>query len=107
MKEDKEVTRDSYNLNLLAMLMVLVRQILYNQAIAALAEAILMRISAEQLPSLHRVAPGCLKRVTSSYFWGFMLIFVLTLFALLVMIWPFSVLTFIPCALRFLSESVG
>ena len=63
-----EVTRDSYNLNLLERLMVLLRQILFNLAIAAIAEAILMQISAEQVPSLHRVAPRCLKLVTSSNF---------------------------------------
>ena len=48
-----EVTRDLYNL--LAKLMVLLRQILVNLAIAAITEVILMRISAEQVPSLHRV----------------------------------------------------
>ena len=41
------MTRDSYNLNLLAKLMVLLCQILFTLAIAAIAEAILMRISAE------------------------------------------------------------
>ena len=52
-----EVTRQLYSLNLLAKLMVLHRQILFSLAIAAIAEAILMRTSAEQMPSLHRVAP--------------------------------------------------
>ena len=52
------MTRDLYNFNLLAKLMVLLREILINLAIAAIAEAILMWISAEQVPSLHRVVPG-------------------------------------------------
>ena len=52
--------RDLYNL--LAKLMVLLRQILVNLAIAAITEVILMRISAEQVPSLHRVAARYLKR---------------------------------------------
>ena len=39
-----EVTRDLYNLNLLAKLMVLLHQVLFN---LAFAEAILMQISAE------------------------------------------------------------
>ena len=33
-----------------------------------------MRTSAEQVPSLHRVAPTFLKLVTSSNFWPFVLI---------------------------------
>ena len=41
--------------------MVLHRQILFSLAIADFAEAILMRTSAEQVPSLHRVAPRYLK----------------------------------------------
>ena len=60
-----KVTRDSYSLNLLAKLLVLHRQILFSLATAAIAEAILMRTSAEQVPSLHRVAPRYLKLVTS------------------------------------------
>ena len=47
-----------------AKLMVLPRQILFSLAIAAIAEAILIRNSAEQVPSLHRVAPRRLKLVT-------------------------------------------
>ena len=43
------------------------RQILLNMALAAIAEAILMRTSAEQVPFLHRVAPWCLKPVTSNF----------------------------------------
>ena len=44
-----------------------------------------MRISAEQVPFLHRVAPRSLKLLTSSNFRPFMLISALTLFVLLVM----------------------
>ena len=47
------VTRDMYSLNLLVKLMVLIRQILFNLAIADIAKAILMLISAEQVPFLH------------------------------------------------------
>ena len=49
------MTRVLYNLNLLVKLMVLHRQILLSPAIVAIAEAILKRISAEQVPSLHGV----------------------------------------------------
>ena len=51
-----EVAVDLRSLNLLAKLMVLHNQILFSLAIAAIAEAILMRISAEHVPSLHRFA---------------------------------------------------
>ena len=51
------MTTDVYSLNLLAKLMVLHRQILFSLAVAVIAEANLMRISAEQVPSLHRVDP--------------------------------------------------
>ena len=61
-----------------------------------------MRTSAEQVPSLHRVAPRYLKLVNSSNFWPFMLISALMLFVLLVLILRFSVLTSTPYA-----ESVG
>ena len=61
-------------------------QILFNQAMAAIAEATLMRTSAEQVPSLNRVAARYLKLVTSFNFWPFMLISALMLFVLLVMI---------------------
>ena len=57
-----------YNLNLLVKLMVLHHQILFSLTIAAIAEAILMWIFAEQVPSMHRVAPRYLKLVTSSNF---------------------------------------
>ena len=73
--------------------MVLHRQILFGLDIAAVADAILIRISAKQVPSLHRVAPRYLKLVTSSNFWPFMLISALILFVLFVMILLFSVLT--------------
>ena len=63
-----EVTRDLQSLNLLVKLMVLHRQILFSLATAAIAAAILMQTSAEQVPSLHRVAPRYLKLVTSSSF---------------------------------------
>ena len=52
-------------MNLLAKLMVLHHHILFNLAIAAIAEIILMLTSAEQVSSLHRVAPRYLKLVTS------------------------------------------
>ena len=68
-----EVTRDLCNLNLLVRLMLLLRQTLFNLVIGTTAGAILMRISAEQVPSLHRVAPRYLKLVTSSNFWPVML----------------------------------
>ena len=93
------MTRDFYNLNLLVKLMVLLHQILFNPAVAAIAEAILMQISPEQVPFLQRVAPRYLKLVTSSNFWPFMLISALMLFVLLVMILLFSVLISIPYAL--------
>ena len=47
--------------------MVLLCKILFNLAIAVIAAANLMQISAEQVPSLHRIAPRYLKLVTSSY----------------------------------------
>ena len=53
-----EVTRELNNLNLFAKLMVLHRQILFNLAIAAIAEAILMRISAEQVLFCLGLLPG-------------------------------------------------
>ena len=53
-----------YNSNLLAKLTVLLRQILFKLAIAANAKVILMRISAEQVPSLHKVVPRYLKLVS-------------------------------------------
>ena len=94
-----EATRDLYNLNLVGKLMVLLRQILFSLAIAAIAEAILMRTSAEQVPSLHRIAPRYLKLVTSSNFWSFMVTSALKLFVLVVMVLLFSVLTSIPYAI--------
>ena len=64
-----EVTRDLQSLNLLVKVMTLHCQILFSLTTAAIAEAILMRTSAEQLPFLHRVAPRYLKLVTSSNYW--------------------------------------
>ena len=79
-------------LNLLAKLMVLHCQILFSLAIAVSPGAILMRTFAEQVASLHKVAPRYLKLVTSSNFWPFMLISALMLSVLLVMILFFSML---------------
>ena len=79
------MTRELQSLNLLAKLMVLNRQILFSLAIAAVAEAILMRTSAEQVPSLHMVAARYLKLATSSAFLPLMLIRALMLFVLSVM----------------------
>ena len=78
--------------------MTLHRQILFSLAFAAIAEAILMRTSAKQVPSLQRAAPRYSKLVTSYNFWPFMLIPALLLLVLLVMILLFSVLTPIPYA---------
>ena len=52
-----EVTRDLYNLNLFAQLLKLLPKILFNLANVDIAEAILMQISAEQMPPMHRGAP--------------------------------------------------
>ena len=49
-------------------------EILCNLAVAAITEAILMWTSAEQVPSLHRVAPRYMKVVSFSDFWLFMVI---------------------------------
>ena len=76
------MTRDLQSLNFLAKLIVWHRQILFSLAIAAIAETILMRISAERVPFLHRVATMYLKLVTSSDFWPFVLISALMLFVL-------------------------
>ena len=87
----REVTGDLYNLNLHAKVMYLLRHILFNLAIVAIAEAILMLISAERVLSLQRVAPNYLKLVTCSNHWPFTLKLALMLFVLLVMILLFSV----------------
>ena len=58
------MTRDLYYLNLLAKLIMLLCQILFSLVILAIAEAILMQISSEQVSFLHRVAPRYLKLVT-------------------------------------------
>ena len=75
-----------WSLNLLAKLIVFHRRIPLSLAIAVIAEAILNWTLAEQVPSLHRVAPRYLKLVTSSNFWPFMLISALMLLVLFVMI---------------------
>ena len=93
-----KVTRDLYSLNLLAKLIVLHRQILFSLTIATIAEAILIRVSAEQVPSLHRVSPRYLKLVTCFNLCLAVLISALMLFVLLDMLLLFSVLTFIPYA---------
>ena len=90
------MTRDLHNLNLLVKLMVLPCQILFNLAIAAIAEAILKRTSAEQMPSFQWAAPMHLKPVNFSHFWPFMLTSAMMLHVLLVMILLFSMLTSIP-----------
>ena len=95
------------SLNLLVKLMVLHRQILFSLAIAAIAEEILKRIFAQQVSSLHRVAPSYLKLVISLKFWPFMLIFALMLFVLLVMILLFSVPTSAPYAVALSTSLVG
>ena len=77
------MTRHFYNLNLLVKLTKLLHQIQFNLAIATTAVVILMLIYAEQVPSLHRVAPRYLKQVTSSNFWLFTLMSAL-IFMLLV-----------------------
>ena len=51
-----KVTRDSYNFNSLVKLMLLHRQILFILAVAAIVRAILMQVSAGQVPFLHRIA---------------------------------------------------
>ena len=65
---------------------MLLCQILCSLAVAVIAEAILMRISAEQLPSFHRVARRYSKLDISSNFWPSMLTSALMVFVLLVMI---------------------
>ena len=99
-----QVIRDFYILNLLSKLMVLLRKILFNLAIAAIAQEILIRISAEQVPCLYRAGPRYLKLVTFSNFWLFMLISAWTFWVLLVMILLFSMLLLIPLALALSSS---
>ena len=60
-----------YNWNLFAKLKVFLRQILFHSAIA---EAIQMRMSAEQVPFLDTVATRYLKLFTASSLWVFMLV---------------------------------
>ena len=59
-----DTTRDLYSLNLVWKLMVLLRHSLVSLAIAAVAVAILILISAVQLPSLERVALPILEGIT-------------------------------------------
>ena len=93
------MTRDFKRLNLLAKLMALHRQILFSLTISAIAEAIVMRTSAEQVSSLHMVFNAAyLKLVNSSNFWPFVLVSARTLSVLLVMILLVSVPTSIPYA---------
>ena len=74
---------------------MLLRQILFDLAIAAIADAVLMRISAGQVLSLHTVALRYLKLVTSKA-WSFMLLSALMAFVFFVMILLLSAFT---CAL--------
>ena len=92
------MTRDMYSLMLLKKMVVLLRQILCSPTTNAIAEAIVMRTSAELVPSLYRVAPRFLKLVTSISFRPFMLISALVLVVLFVMILLFSAQTSIPYA---------
>ena len=91
---------------MLAKLMVLHCQIVFNLATAAIAEAILIQTS-EQVPSLHWVAPKYLELVTSSNVWPFMLISALMLFMLLVMILLFFCADFHSICRCSVYESVG
>ena len=81
--EDGSDNRDLYSLNLLMKLKLLRRQILFSLVIA---KATLMRSSAEQVPSLHRIAPRQLKLVTFSNYWPFILTSARMLLVPLVMI---------------------
>ena len=58
-----DATRELYSLNLLVKQTVLLHQILFNLVIAAIAQAILLQISAVLVPSLRRVAFRYLKLV--------------------------------------------
>ena len=82
------MTGDSCNLNLLVKLRVLLRQGLISLVIAG--GAILLWISAEQVPSLHMVAARYLRVVIASGFRSFMLICLPMSLVLLVMIVLFS-----------------
>ena len=55
------MTRGLYEMNLLTKLIVLLLQLQFNLDVTVVAEAILMRISDEQVPSSDRVPPGDLK----------------------------------------------
>ena len=86
------MTGDLYNLNILVKLRGLLYQILINLAIA---ETILQPI-AEQVPFLHRIAPGYLRLITACSIWPFMPVSALTSLVLLIMIVLFSVPSSIP-----------
>ena len=60
-----EIARDLYNLNFRSLLL---RQTLFNLAIAAVVESIFVWISVKQVPPLHTVAALYLKLVMSSDF---------------------------------------
>ena len=81
----REGTRGLCELNVLVKLMVPLH-ILFNLANAAIAELILMWISAELVPSLPRVAPRYLKVVISSNLWLVWVVSALMFFGLIVMI---------------------
>lgn len=72
-------TNNLCNFNLLAKLMKLFRHNLFNLAIVAVAEVILMQICSEQVPSLNRLVPRYLKLVIFSNFWPCMPTSALTL----------------------------
>ena len=87
--------------------MMLHHHILFSLAIAAIAKAILMWTSAEQMPSLHWVAPRYLKLVIASNFWLFIQIFALMLLLLLITILLFSVQTTIQYAVALFTSLCG
>lgn len=93
------MTRDLHSLNVLTKMMELHRLMLFSLVIAAITEAILMRASAEQVPSLHKVAHRYLKLVKSFNCWPFMPTSAVMSFVLLVMILVYSVLTLIQYAI--------
>ena len=70
---------------------MLLRQTLFNLAIAAVVEAIFVRISVKQVPPLHKVTALYLKLVMSSNFWPFMYGWQDVKIQLLTLIVPFAV----------------
>jgi len=83
---------------------MLLFQILPSLAMAAVAVAILMRISAAQVPSFDRVAPRYLKAETCSSGSPFMVMLEAIFSVLLTMTLDFSVLTSIPYALALVTN---